>query len=214
MPYVRGREHSRSAEDIVSEIQKINFVDRKQLVFAAHSSGAYAGTFAGKKISFASLLEIILRECPQIPSLLIPDIHPKDVTDELIEVIAREQKIQRGIDFPVQSGNDRILRLMNRGYTAEQYRVLVQKIHERIPDMRIITDIIVGFPSETEEEFLDSCNLVKELPLSKVCITIFSPRAGTKASGLQRLPQDITYDRQTRLIAVLNNILGMSYAKN
>ena len=206
VPYVRGRERSRAAEEILAEINNISFARHEVLFLLGQNVNSYAGAYAGEKISFPRLLELILQEVPKIPKLAFLTSHPKDMTDGLIEIIAKNKKIDRELHLPAQSGNDRILQLMNRGYTVNHYRVLVQKIRAQIPDIKISTDVIVGFPGETEKEFLDTCTLVKELGFFRVNTAGFSPRAGTAAAALPSLPQTVIDDRLNVLNKLLNSL--------
>lgn len=212
VPYVRGRERSRPAAEILAEINQIDFARHEVLFLLGQNVNSYAGastlrqaqrTELSENISFPELLELLLQECPQIPKLAFLTSHPKDLTDELIEVIAKNKKIDREIHLPVQSGNDRILQLMNRGYTLKHYRGLLAKLRARVVDVKPSTDIIVGFPSETEEEFLDSCRLVEEIGFFRVNTAGFSPRQGTAAASMPSLPQNIIDERLNRLNALL-----------
>ena len=203
VPYVRGRERSRPAGEILAEIQKIDFTDYEVLFLLGQNVNSYAGVQDGAPITFPQLLELLLREVPAIPKLAFLTSHPKDLTDELIALIARNAKLDREIHLPVQSGNDRILRLMNRGYNAEHYRGLLAKLRARVPDVRISTDVIVGFPGETEDEFLDTCRLIEEMNFFRVNTAGFSPRQGTAAAEMPALPQKAIIARLNRL----NNLL-------
>jgi len=205
VPFVRGRERSRPAEEILTEINKIDFANREVLFLLGQNVNSYAGTYSGEKISFPQLLALILQECPPVPKLAFLTSHPKDMTDELIEIIAGNKKIDRELHLPAQSGNDRILQLMNRGYTSAQYRTLLQKIRTQVPDIKISTDLIVGFPGETEEEFLDTCTLVKELKFFRVNTAGFSPRTGTAAASMPSLPQNIIDERLNKLNLLVNS---------
>jgi len=205
VPYARGRERSRPAEDILAEIRKIDFAKYEVLFLLGQNVNSYAGTHNGIGISFPQLLELLLREVPAIPKLAFLTSHPKDLTDELIELIARYEKIDREIHLPVQSGNDRILRLMNRGYTVEHYRGLLAKLRAHAPDVRLSTDVIVGFPSETEDEFLDTCRLLEEVKFFRVNTAGFSPRQGTAAAEMPLLPQEVIAERLNRLNNLLKN---------
>jgi tRNA-2-methylthio-N6-dimethylallyladenosine synthase len=205
LPHIHGQLYSRPAEDILTEINSIDFTNYKHLSLIGLSPSSYTGTFAGKKISFASLLKIILQECPQVLSLGALALHPKDVTDELVNVVAENKKINHDIYMAVQSGNDRILQLMNRGHTTKHYRSLLTKFRASIPNVRISTDIIVGFPSETEDEFMDTYRLVEETGVFCTGVFGYSPRQGTTAASLPYVPQDIIDDRLGRLLALLKS---------
>jgi len=208
VPYVRGRERSRDAEDILAEIQKIDFARHEILFLLGQNVNSYAGNFQGRKISFPELLKIILRENPAVPKLSFLTSHPKDLTEALIEVIAENPKIDREIHLPAQHGSDRILQLMNRGYTRTQYCALVQKIRARIPDVKISTDLIAGFPGETEEDFQETLSLVRELGFFRVNTAGFSARRGTTAAQMPPLAQEIVDERLNRLNTLINSLRG------
>jgi tRNA-2-methylthio-N6-dimethylallyladenosine synthase len=127
--------------------------------------------------------------------------HPKDLTDDVIETIAREDKIEKYIHLPAQSGNNRILKLMNRNYTREKYLSIIEKIREKIPNCRITSDFIVGFPSETDEEFEDTYNLVKQVRFDSIFAFMYSPREGTVASKMEeQIDEEIKHERVNKLL--------------
>ena len=133
--------------------------------------------------------------------------HPKDLTDEVIDVIASEDKILKDIHLPAQSGNNRILHLMNRRYTREKYLDIIKKIREKMPNCRITSDFIVGFPTETEEEFLDTMSLVSEVKYDSIFAFMYSPREGTVASKMEgQIPQKIKQKRVNELLALEKKI--------
>ncbi|GBR77478.1 tRNA (N6-isopentenyl adenosine(37)-C2)-methylthiotransferase MiaB [Candidatus Termititenax dinenymphae] len=206
VPYVRGRERSRDAEEIVAEINAIDWRQREILFLLGQNVNSYSGKFQNNKISFPELLQIILRECPAVPRISFLTSHPKDMTEELIEVIAENEKIDREIHLPIQHGNDRILKLMNRGYTRQHYLELIAKIRARIPAAKISTDIIVGFPGETEAEFQDTYELVKRSGFFRVNTAGFSARTGTSAAKMEQLPQIVIDERLGRLNSLINSL--------
>ena len=133
--------------------------------------------------------------------------HPKDLTDEVIDVIASEDKIEKYIHLPAQSGNNRILHLMNRKYTREKYLSIIQKIREKIPSCRITSDFIVGFPSETEEEFEDTYSLIKEVQFDSIFAFMYSPREGTVASKMEnQVPENVKNERVNKLLKLEKKI--------
>lgn len=133
--------------------------------------------------------------------------HPKDLTDEVIDVIANEDKIEKYIHLPAQSGSNRILHLMNRRYTREKYLSIINKIREKIPNCRITSDFIVGFPSETDEEFEDTYSLVNEVKFDSIFAFMYSPREGTVASKMEnQIPEKIKHIRVNRLLSLEKEI--------
>ncbi|GBR72338.1 tRNA (N6-isopentenyl adenosine(37)-C2)-methylthiotransferase MiaB [Candidatus Termititenax spirochaetophilus] len=210
VPYVRGRERSRSAEDIAAEINRVDFAGHEILFLLGQNVNSYSGTNSGQKISFPQLLQKILRECPAVPRLTFLTSHPKDMTGELIETIAENKKIDREIHLPAQAGNDRILQLMNRGYTSAHYLDLLTRIRARVPDAKISTDLIVGFPSETEAEFQDTCRLVETQNFFRVNTASFSARKGTAAAALPPLAQGVIDERLNKLNKLVHSVKPVS----
>jgi tRNA-2-methylthio-N6-dimethylallyladenosine synthase len=205
VPQTRGRERSRGAEEILAEIQQIDFTKREVLFLLGQNVNSYAGKLRGQKISFPRLLELVLQNCA-VPKLAFLTSHPKDMSDELIAVIARNEKIDREIHLPAQHGNDRILRLMNRGYTVQRYLSLLAKIRANIPSAKISTDIIVGFPGETDAEFQDTYELVRTAGFSRVNTAGFSARRGTAAAALPPLEQKVINERLNKLNSCINSL--------
>ena len=133
--------------------------------------------------------------------------HPKDLTDDVIDVIAQEDKIEKSIHLPAQSGNNRILQLMNRKYTREKYLSIIKKIREKLPNCRITSDFIVGFPTETEEEFEDTYSLVKEVEYDSIFAFMYSPREGTVASKMEgQIDEKIKNQRVNKLLKLSKDI--------
>lgn len=206
VPYTRGREKSRAVETILNEIGTIDFSKHEIVFLLGQNVNSYTGTYQDRHITFPRLLELILQQYPLIPKLGFLTSHPKDMSDELIEVIARYPKMDREIHFPLQAGNDRILQLMNRGYTYAQYKSLVEKLRARAPRVRIATDLIAGFPSETEAEFQDTLKAVQELDFYRVISAGYSPRQGTAAAKMELLPQEVVDERLLRLNDLVNSL--------
>ncbi len=205
VPYVRGRERSAPMNDILDDVR--NFVEKgyKEIILLGQNVNSYGKDFDNGD-NFAKLLEEICK----IPGDFIVrfmSTHPRDFTDELIEVIARNEKVARSMHLPLQAGSSRILKLMNRGYTKEEYIALAEKIKIKIPDSSITTDIIVGFPGETEEDFLDTLDVVKKSKFENAYMFMYSPRKGTKAAEMDgQIDQEIKKERLQRLIEVQNAI--------
>ena len=153
-----------------------------------------------KPVSFAKLLKDICALDGDF-TLSFMTSHPKDLTDEVIDVIASEKKIEKYIHLPAQSGNNRILALMNRKYTREKYLSIIEKIRAKIPNCRITSDFIVGFPSETEDEFKDTLSLIKQVQFDSIFAFMYSPREGTVASKMEnQIPQSVKNERVNKLL--------------
>lgn len=200
VPYVRGREKSRKPENILNEIKAI--IDEKKykkITLLGQNVNSYGNDIEGG-INFAQLLKMICQLEGEFKVSFMTS-HPKDLTDEVIDVIASEEKIEKYIHLPAQSGNNRILHLMNRRYTREKYLDIIRKIREKIPNCRITSDFIVGFPTETDEEFEDTFNLVKEVRFDSIFAFMYSPREGTVASKMEGQVEDkIKHQRVNRLL--------------
>lgn len=206
VPYVRGREKSRAEENILNEIREIVAEGKyKQITLLGQNVNSY-GKDLKPQVSFAQLL----RDICQIEGdfkLWFMTSHPKDLTDEVIDVIASEDKILKDIHLPAQSGNNRILKAMNRCYTREKYLGIIDKIREKIPDCRITSDFIVGFPTETDEEFQDTMSLVEKVKYNSIFAFMYSPREGTVASKMaDQIPQEIKQRRVNELLALEKKI--------
>ena len=206
VPYVRGREKSRQEENILREIKEIVSEKKyKKITLLGQNVNSY-GKDLSTPISFAKLLSDICQIDGDF-KLTFMTSHPKDLTDDVIDVMAKEDKILKEIHLPAQSGNNRILNLMNRKYTREKYLSIIKKIRERMPDARITSDFIVGFPTETDEEFLDTCSLVEEVKFDGIFAFIYSPREGTVASKMEgQIPEEIKRKRVNILLALEKKI--------
>ena len=183
VPYVRGRERSRKPEDIIKEVKQVVSEGVKEVMLLGQNVNSYGKTLE-EPMSFAELL----REVEKVEGLerirfMTP--HPKDLSDDLIEVMATSKKVCKHMHLPMQSGSSRLLKLMNRHYTKEQYVALAKKIQERIPGVSFTTDIIVGFPGETEEEFEETRKFLEEIDLYEMHVFKYSIRKGTKAADMK-----------------------------
>ena len=196
VPYVRGRERSRKPEDIISEIKTLAQDGYKEVTLLGQNVNSYKG---GENYGFANLLRDIQKiEGIEIIKFISP--HPKDFTDDVIQAIKECPKVSRLIHLPLQSGSTDVLKKMNRKYTKEQYLSLVDKIREAIPDVLFSTDIIVGFPEETEEDFEDTLDVVKKVNFEQVFMFIYSRRTGTPADRMKnQIPEEIKHIRFDRL---------------
>lgn len=205
VPYVRGRERSREPKDILREIERLVADGVVEVMLLGQNVNSY-GKNLEHPISFAQLL----REVEKIEGLeriRFMTSHPKDLSDELIQVLAESKKICRHLHLPLQSGSTRILKEMNRHYTKEQYLELVKKIRTAVPDMAITTDIIVGFPGETEEDFLETMDVVKQVEYDSAFTFIYSKRTGTPAAAKEeQVPEEIVKERFDRLLQVVQKI--------
>lgn len=208
VPYVRGREHSRTPEDILNEVTKLANENVKEIMVLGQNVNSYDGG-----ISFPLLLKKIC-DVPGIERVRFMTSHPKDLSDGLIDVMAHEDKICKHIHLPVQSGSTEVLKRMNRRYTKEHYLNLVEKIRNAMPDISLTTDIIVGFPGETEEDFLDTLDIVEKVQYDQVFTFIYSKRTGTPAATMEnQVPEDVIKDRFNRLLEKVNSISAKRIAR-
>ena len=202
VPYVRGRERSRKYRDILNEIRDMASKGIVEIMLLGQNVNSY-GKGLEDPISFAELLRRA-DEIEGIKRIRFMTSHPKDLSDELIEVMAHSKHICRHLHLPVQSGSDRILKLMNRHYTSADYLQLVDKLRKAMPDIAITTDIIVGFPGETEEDFEDTLNLCEKVQYDSAFTFIYSKRTGTPAAVMEdQVPDDEVKDRFSRLLEVI-----------
>lgn len=206
VPYVRGRERSRSVDDILKECKSLIDQGYKYITLLGQNVNSYGNDFEDKNINFAYLLK-------QVASLdgdfrvKFMTSHPKDLTLDVIKTIANSDKICNIIHLPIQSGSNTILKAMNRRYTREHYLSLIEMIRQYIPDAYISTDIIVGFPGETEEDFLDTCDIIKKVQYDGVFAFIYSKRSGTVAANMEnQIDEEIKKDRIHKLLAITKNI--------
>ena len=196
VPYVRGRERSRKPEDILNEVKELAEEGYKEITLLGQNVNSYNG---GEGYKFANLLNDVCK-IDGIERIRFISPHPKDFTDDVIEAIANNSKIARVIHLPLQSGSSEVLKKMNRKYTKEQYLALVDKMKTRIPDIVLSTDIIVGFPDETEEDFEDTLDVVRKVNYEQVYMFIYSRREGTIADKMEnQIPEEIKHQRFDRL---------------
>lgn len=205
VPYVRGRERSRRADKIVAEIKGLVENGYKEITLLGQNVNSY-----GKDLKDGSSFSSLLDEIGKLEGkfrLRFMSNHPKDLTEEVVEAIERNPHACKAIHLPVQSGSDRILKEMNRRYTVEDYLGKVAKIRDIIPNCAITTDIIVGFPTETEKEFEYTVSLVEKVRYDGAFTFVYSPREGTKAAAMDgQIPADIKKDRIMRLVDIQNEI--------
>ena len=182
VPYTRGRERSRLSKDIIKECKELLDSGCKEITLLGQNVNAY-GKDLKNELSFAELLEQVA--LLGMPRLRFTTSHPWDFTSDIIDVIAKYDNIMKSIHLPVQSGNDEILKLMGRRYTSESYKKIVDEMKEKIPNLSLSTDIIVGFPNETYEQFLDTLKMVDYVKYDSAFTFIYSPRPGTPAADME-----------------------------
>ena len=212
VPYVRGRERSRSPRAILEEVRELASKGYKEITLLGQNVNSYGKSLPEEeRMSFAELLEEI---CKIEGDFLVRFMtsHPKDASDELISVMARNPKIARHFHLPMQSGSSEILKAMNRHYDRERYFEVARKIKEAMPDITLTTDIIVGFPGETEEQFEDTLSAVREVGFDSIYAFIFSPRNGTPAAEMEdpitKEEKSARFSRLLELESVVNAELG------
>lgn len=205
VPYVRGGERSRKPEDILSEVRALVESGCREITLLGQNVNSY-----GKGSDFNCDFAELLRRISEIPGdflLRFMTSHPKDASFRLIDIMAESPKIAHQFHLPVQSGSDRILKAMNRNYTREAYLSLIRYMRERMPDITITSDIIVGFPGETEEDFEDTLSILREVKYDMVYSFIYSKRRGTPAAQMEnQVPDEVKSGRMTRLLARQNEI--------
>ncbi len=203
VPYVRGRERSRRPEAIVKEVNGLLDRGYKEITLLGQNVNSY-GNDAGGAFTFPRLLDDICKREEKF-RLRFMTSNPKDFGEELIRAIAENRQVCHLVHLPVQAGSDRILRLMNRKYTAEEYLEKAALLRRALPDCQLTSDIMVGFPTETEEDFQDTLRLVKEARFSTAFTFVYSPRQGTKAAAMEgQIPEEVKKDRIMRLVELVN----------
>lgn len=183
VPYVRGRERSRSKEAVLAEVRELAASGCKEITLLGQNVNSY-GKDLEEKLDFADLLELVCG-VDGIERVRFMTSHPKDISDKLIDTMARLPKVCKQLHLPVQAGNNRVLRVMNRKYTKEDYLEKIRKIKEKMPDITLTTDIIVGFPGETTEEFNDTLDVLKKVRYDTIFSFIYSKRPGTPAAKME-----------------------------
>ena len=205
VPYVRGRERSRKPQDIIREIEKLVADGVVEVMLLGQNVNSY-GKNLDTPVTFAQLLQEV-EKIEGLERIRFMTSHPKDLSDELIEVMKNSKKICRHLHLPLQSGSSRVLKEMNRHYDKEHYLALVEKIKKAMPDLAITTDIIVGFPGETEEDFLETMDVVRQVEYDSAFIFIYSKRTGTPAAKMEnQIPEDVIKDRFDRLLKLVQDI--------
>lgn len=205
VPYVRGRERSRRAEEILAEVRDAAAKGYKEITLLGQNVNSYGNDQEGF-MSFAELLKAV-DGVDGIERVRYMTSHPKDLSDEVIEAVKNGRHICEHFHIPVQYGTDKLLKRMNRKYTVAQYKALVERIRSSVPDASITTDLIVGFPGETEEDFKGMLDFLKEIRYDAAYTFIYSPRTGTPAADMpDQVPEDVKKDRLHKLMDVQNEI--------
>ncbi len=212
VPYVRGRELSRPVDEILKELDILAKYGVKEVTLIGQNVNSYQGVMSngvcgpadGTIVNFAGLLERVAAHLKETSSPIkwvrFMSSHPKDLTDDVIDVIAREPLICRHIHLPVQHGSSAVLKKMNRGYTREHYLELIKKIKAKIPDVSLTTDIMMGFPTETEEDVELTLDLMRQVKYESAMMYYYNPRSGTPAAKMEQLPVEVRKERLQRVI--------------
>ena len=204
VPYVRGRERSRKPEHIVAEVKKLVAEGYKEITLLGQNVNSY-GT-DGLGVTFAELLDQVASIEGKF-RLRFMTSHPKDFNESVVKVMQKHPKIMRLVHLPVQSGSNEILQAMNRRYTREKYLAEIEMLRGYFPEAEVTTDIIVGFPGETEEDYLLTEDLVKKVNYASAFTFIYSKRQGTKAATMEnQIPEDVQKDRIMRLVELVNSL--------
>ncbi|NLZ81413.1 MAG: tRNA (N6-isopentenyl adenosine(37)-C2)-methylthiotransferase MiaB, partial [Clostridiales bacterium] len=205
VPYVRGRERSRNPKDIVNEIKDLVKDGVVEIMLLGQNVNSY-GKNLDDPMTFAQLLEEV-EKIEGLERIRFMTSHPKDLSDELIEVMKNSTKVCKQLHLPIQSGSTNILKIMNRGYTKEDYLKVAEKIKNAIPDISLTTDIIVGFPGETEEDFEETLDVIRRVKYDSAFTFIYSKRTGTPAAIMEnQISGDVIKDRFDRLLKEIKAI--------
>ncbi len=205
VPYVRGRERSREPKDIIREIERLVADGVCEIMLLGQNVNSYGKTL-DNPITFAELLREV-NKIEGLKRIRFMTSHPKDLSDDLIMAIKDCDKVCKHMHLPLQSGSSRVLKEMNRHYDKEKYLDEVKRLREQIPDIAITTDIIVGFPGETEEDFLETMDVVKQVRYDSAFTFIYSKRTGTRAATMEnQVPDDVVKDRFDRLLKEVQTI--------
>ncbi len=205
VPYVRGRERSRKPENILAEVKKLVAEGYKEITLLGQNVDSY-GSDGSTKTTFAGLLDAVASIEGKF-RLRFMTSHPKDFGEDVVEVMEKHRKICRLVHLPVQSGSDAVLKAMNRRYTSGKYLSEIELLKTRLPEAEVTTDIIVGFPGETEADYLATEELVKKADFASAFTFVFSPRSGTKAASMEgQISEDVQKDRIMRLVELVNSL--------
>ncbi len=211
VPYVRGREHSRRIGEIITEVNTLIDQGYREVMLLGQNVNSYGSEF--DNVTFPMLLEEVART--GIERIRFMTSHPKDATTELFETMAKHENICNQLHLPVQAGSSRVLKAMNRRYTREDYLSLIGKLRSIVPDVVLSSDIMIGFPGETEEEFEETVSLMEEVRYDSAFTFVYSPRKGTPAAEMaDQIPEDIKQKRIMKIVALQNRITYESNKKD
>jgi tRNA-2-methylthio-N6-dimethylallyladenosine synthase len=206
VPITRGRERSRPTQDILDEIKRLAELGTKEVILLGQTVNSYGKNLLEGRVPFSRLLQLI-NDIPGIERIRFTSPYPRDFRDDLINAIAELPKVMEHVHLPLQSGDNAILKAMRRLYTIEQFEEIVHKLRERVPNIAITTDIIVGFPGETEEQFEHTLQAVERIRFDGAFMFAFSPRPGTPAAQMEnQIPRAVKQQRLQRLIELQNRI--------
>ena len=206
VPYTRGRERSRTSEDIINEIKDLAAKGTKEITLLGQNVDSYGKTLE-EDITFAELLRMV-NEIEGIERIRFMTSHPKDISDEVIYAMRDCDKVCEFLHLPVQCGSSRLLKKMNRHYTKEDYLRIIEKAKAEIPDIAFSTDLMIGFPGETEEDLLDTIDVVEKVKYDNAFTFIYSKREGTPAAKMEdQIPEDVKHERFNRVLSKVNEIL-------
>ena len=207
VPYTRGRERSRTPEDIINEIKDLAAKGTKEITLLGQNVDSYGKTLE-EPITFAELLRMT-NEVEGIERIRFMTSHPKDISDEVIYAMRDCDKVCEFLHLPVQCGSSKLLKKMNRHYTKEDYLRIIEKAKAEIPDIAFSTDLMIGFPGETEEDLLDTIDVVEKVRYDNAFTFIYSKREGTPAAKMEdQIPEDVKHERFNRVLSKVNEILG------
>lgn len=213
VPYVRGRERSRSPKDILKEVRELAKQGYIEITLLGQNVNSYKGDGTEGVYHFSELLRAV-NEIENISRIRFLSPHPKDFTDDVIEAIRDCDKVCKSIHLPLQSGSSSVLKAMNRKYSKEQFLELVEKMKAKIPDLTLSTDIIVGFPGETEEDFLDTLDVVEKVKFEQVYMFLYSRRVGTPGDRMEnQIPEDVKHERFNRLKSLVDGQIKQNNEK-
>ena len=205
VPYTRGKERSRMPEDVIAEVRELARLGYKEVTLLGQNVNAYGKDLEDRTYLFGDLMNDMAKI--DVPRIRFTTSHPRDFDDHLIEVLAKGGNLVEHIHLPSQSGSTEILKKMSRKYSREQYLELVAKIRKAIPHAVLTTDIIVGFPGETEEQFQDTLSLMEQVRYDSAYTFIYSPRHGTPAADMEdNISEEVKKERLQRLMSVVNRI--------
>lgn len=206
VPTTRGRERSRPTADIIQEIQRLAERGTKEVTLLGQTVNSYGKNLLEGRVPFARLLKLV-NDIPGIERIRYTSPYPRDFRDDLINAIAELPKVMEHVHFPLQSGDNEVLKAMRRLYTVEQFEEIVHKLRERVPGIAITTDIIVGFPGETDEQFQNTLTVVERVRFDGAFMFAYSPRPGTPAAEMEnQIPRAVKQERLQRLIELQNRI--------